>query len=90
MKTVTLQIDDEVDEKFFWLLKHFSQDEVKIIEQSDTAKEAGQSEDQSKDTYRAEGKQQVEMPITRSLIGVMDQADVDEEDYKRHLEEKYR
>ncbi|HGG59437.1 MAG TPA: antitoxin [Gammaproteobacteria bacterium] len=28
-------------------------------------------------------------PITRSLIGVIESSDVDVEDYKRHLEEKY-
>ena len=28
-------------------------------------------------------------PITQSLIGIMDSGDVDIEDYKRHLEEKY-
>ncbi|WP_089724989.1 hypothetical protein [Candidatus Thiosymbion oneisti] len=33
MKTVTLVIDDSIDEKFFWLLKHFSENEVKILEQ---------------------------------------------------------
>ena len=28
-------------------------------------------------------------PITRSLIGVLESHQVDEDDYKRHLEEKY-
>jgi hypothetical protein len=28
-------------------------------------------------------------PITRSLIGVLESKDIDEGDYKRHLEEKY-
>ena len=28
-------------------------------------------------------------PITQSLVGVLRNADVDVEDYKRHLEEKY-
>ena len=35
MKTVTLKVDDSINEKFFWLLQHFSADEVKILEQSD-------------------------------------------------------
>jgi hypothetical protein len=35
MKTVTLRIDDSVNEKFIWLLEHFSSSEVKILEQSD-------------------------------------------------------
>lgn len=34
MKTVTLKIDDSIDEKFFWLLNHFS-DEIKILEESE-------------------------------------------------------
>lgn len=29
-------------------------------------------------------------PIVRSLLGVLKNADIDEEDYRRHLEEKYR
>ncbi|MGL5032882.1 MAG: hypothetical protein ACRC6M_03670 [Microcystaceae cyanobacterium] len=36
MRTITLQIDDSVNEKFLWLLQHFSRDEIKIIEQSDS------------------------------------------------------
>jgi hypothetical protein len=28
MKTVTLRIDDSVNEKFSWLLEHFSQIEI--------------------------------------------------------------
>ena len=28
-------------------------------------------------------------PITKSLIGVLDAGNIDEEDYKKHLEEKY-
>lgn len=35
MRTITLQIDDSVNEKFLWLLDRFSRDEIKIIEQSD-------------------------------------------------------
>ena len=35
MKTVTLKIDNSIDEKFFWLLSHFSKNEVQILEQSD-------------------------------------------------------
>jgi len=33
MQTVTLKIDDNIDEKFFWLLNHFSKNEIKILEQ---------------------------------------------------------
>ncbi len=32
MQTLTLQIDDSVNEKFMWLLKHFSPDEVAILD----------------------------------------------------------
>ncbi|MGE4501648.1 MAG: hypothetical protein AB7D03_02125 [Thiomicrospira sp.] len=32
MKTLTLQVDDAVSEKFLWLLQHFSPNEVAIID----------------------------------------------------------
>jgi len=32
MQTVTLKIDDNVSDKFLWLLNHFSQNEVEILE----------------------------------------------------------
>lgn len=35
MQTVTLKIEDNISDKFLWLLNHFSQNEVKILEQSD-------------------------------------------------------
>ena len=35
MKTVTLRIDDSVNEKFNWLLEHFSTNEITILEQSE-------------------------------------------------------
>jgi hypothetical protein len=35
MRTITLQIDDSINDKFLWLLQHFSQDEIKILEESD-------------------------------------------------------
>ena len=34
MQTVTLSISDGIYDKFFWLLKHFSKNEVNILEQS--------------------------------------------------------
>ena len=34
MQTVTLQVDEGVYDKFFWLLEHFSKNEIKILEQS--------------------------------------------------------
>jgi len=34
MQTVTLKIEDGIKDKFLWLLKHFSQDEIKILDQS--------------------------------------------------------
>ncbi|MDM8568274.1 hypothetical protein QUF50_01910 [Thiotrichales bacterium HSG1] len=33
MQTVTLKIDDNINEKFFWLLNHFTKNEIKILEQ---------------------------------------------------------
>jgi hypothetical protein len=35
MKTVTLKIDNNIYEKFCWLLSHFSKNEIQILEQSD-------------------------------------------------------
>ncbi|MDM8557596.1 hypothetical protein [Candidatus Parabeggiatoa sp. HSG14] len=35
MQTITLKIDDSINEKFFWLLSHFSKNEIKILEQSE-------------------------------------------------------
>ena len=34
MQTITLKIDDSINEKFFWLLNHFTKNEIKILEQS--------------------------------------------------------
>ncbi len=35
MKMVTLKIDDSINDKFIWLLEHFSPNEIKILEQSE-------------------------------------------------------
>jgi len=35
MRTITLQVDDSVSDKFLWLLDRFSKDEIKILDQSD-------------------------------------------------------
>ncbi|NOQ34833.1 MAG: hypothetical protein GQ569_02950 [Methylococcaceae bacterium] len=35
MQTITLKINDSINEKFFWLLKYFSKDEVNILELSE-------------------------------------------------------
>ncbi len=32
---MTLRVDDSINDKFLWLLKHFSSNEIKILEQSD-------------------------------------------------------
>ncbi len=32
---MTLRVDDSINDKFLWLLKHFSLNEIKILEQSD-------------------------------------------------------
>ena len=34
MQTITLKIEDSISDKFLWLLNHFNQKEVKILEQS--------------------------------------------------------
>jgi hypothetical protein len=40
MQTVTLEIQDSIYEKFIWLLKHFSKQEINIVDSSssDTSK----------------------------------------------------
>jgi hypothetical protein len=35
MQTVTLAIEDNINDKFLWLLNHFSKNEVKILEQTE-------------------------------------------------------
>jgi hypothetical protein len=35
MRTITLKIDDSINERFLWLLSHFSPDEVQILEESE-------------------------------------------------------
>lgn len=35
MKTITLKVDDSISEKFLWLLEHFAENEIKILEQSE-------------------------------------------------------
>ena len=35
MRTITLQIDDSVSDKFLWLLDRFSRDEIKILDRSE-------------------------------------------------------
>lgn len=34
MQTITLKIEDNVSDKFLWLLNHFSQNEVEILEKT--------------------------------------------------------
>lgn len=36
MKTLTIEIDDAVSEKFTWLLKHFPSNEIKILEETES------------------------------------------------------
>ena len=35
MKTITLKIEDNVNEKFIWLLNHFSKNEIQILEETE-------------------------------------------------------
>jgi hypothetical protein len=39
VKTITLQIDDTISERFYWLLRHFGESELKIIEMGEYASE---------------------------------------------------
>ncbi len=34
MQTITLKIEDNISDKFLWLLNHFSKNEVEILEQT--------------------------------------------------------
>jgi hypothetical protein len=34
VQTITLKIEDNISDKFLWLLNHFSQKEVKILDQT--------------------------------------------------------
>lgn len=38
MKTITLKVDENIFDKFQWLLKHFSKDEIVIVNEIDTSK----------------------------------------------------
>jgi hypothetical protein len=35
MRTITLKVSDRINDKFLWLLSHFSPEEVQIIDQSE-------------------------------------------------------
>jgi len=34
MQTVTLKIDESIEEKFLWLLQHFSKKEIEILDKT--------------------------------------------------------
>ena len=34
MQTITLKLEDSISDKFLWLLNHFSQNEVEILEKT--------------------------------------------------------
>lgn len=34
MQTITLKIEDDINDKFLWLLNHFSQNEVEILDKT--------------------------------------------------------
>jgi len=38
MQTITLQVHDTIFDKFQWLLKHFSSNEISIVNEIDSAK----------------------------------------------------
>ncbi len=35
MQTITLKIEEKISDQFLWLIKHFSQNELKILDQSE-------------------------------------------------------
>ena len=43
---------------------------------------------QYESALKSEQKADIHLPITQSLLGILKGCDIDEEDYKRHLEEK--
>ena len=34
MKIITLKVEDSIDEKFLWLLNHFSKNEIEILDRT--------------------------------------------------------
>jgi hypothetical protein len=44
---------------------------------------------QYENALKSEQKAAIHLPITQSLLGILKGCDIDEKDYKRHLEEKY-
>ncbi len=34
MQTITLKIEDSINDKFLWLLNHFSQNEIEILDKT--------------------------------------------------------
>jgi len=34
MQTITLKLEDTISDKFLWLLNHFSQDEIEILDKT--------------------------------------------------------
>jgi hypothetical protein len=35
MKTITLKIENNINDKFLWLLEHFSKNEIQILEETE-------------------------------------------------------
>lgn len=68
--------------------------ESELIQQAkEQAKQQGKSLSQVVTDYfkvLTQNSEKLEIaPITSSLIGVLESSDLDEDDYKKHLEEKY-
>ncbi len=68
--------------------------EDELIQQAkEHAKQQGKSLSQVVADYfkvfTQESKQKKISPVTRSLIGVLEQSHLDKNDYQKHLEEKY-
>lgn len=76
MQTITLKIKDDVSEKFLWLLSHFSQNEIEIINteiiidntfDSDTKRYVGTKEFEKDKAYFQKCLEDIETGKTKTI-----------------------
>jgi len=72
MQTVTLKIEDSISDKFLWLLNHFNQKEIEILEKT---------EYESDDEYIKSVEGMQESIIKSSSIDMKDYVSRDEFDW---------
>lgn len=82
---VEAKIDDDGGLRLSELPFEAGQEVEVVIVSVEPESSASKEEDESLEAFR-----KTLPPITRSLLGIARGANVDEEDYRRYLEEKYR